>query len=78
MHHPRRKEEVKSPILMMAKDYGQAKQMIIRLGEASNGSDLVLEHVRNAGTSLDGLSVPNQDSLRELLARPWFCRIWVN
>ncbi|KAF2491223.1 HET-domain-containing protein, partial [Lophium mytilinum] len=77
-------KEKEDQIQFMAEIFGQARQVVVWLGEAAEDSDLALEQIRS-GDSLDddGGSVdplnddPMQQAILALLERPWFRRIWI-
>jgi hypothetical protein len=66
-------------IQSMAKIYGNAKLVIVWLGEAADSSDVALEAIRTAGMKYE--KFPKNRSMEKpvtlLLQREWFERIWV-
>ncbi|GES61681.1 HET-domain-containing protein [Aspergillus terreus] len=66
-------------VQLMAKIYSEAARVIVWLGPASDQSDTILEAIRSAAS--EGTTSLHETLLRkgidELLARPWFRRIWV-
>jgi hypothetical protein len=64
----------------MAKIYSEATSVIVWLGEATDGSDQVIEEIRATAGNKYTLSSYNemiQGQILALLQRPWFRRIWV-
>ena len=72
------KDEVATQILSMSRIYGQASRVLIWLGEASHGSDALLEDIRAAGTARYDVKVPDREAMDRMFARPWFRRIWAS
>jgi hypothetical protein len=73
-----REKEIQIPL--MAEIYAKASQVIVRLGEARDGSDEALKVIRVAAESSINLSKkrPPVQSILPLLERQWFRRIWVS
>lgn len=73
-------EEKEIQIPLMAEIYARAKQVIVWLGEAHDGSDEALSVIRDAAESSINLlkKRPPVQSILQLLERPWFRRIWVS
>ncbi|OGM40313.1 hypothetical protein ABOM_011087 [Aspergillus bombycis] len=69
--------EKEEQIQLMAKIYGQAKNVIVWLGEEENDSTLTLARLQVAAEGESLLVEFNDAALIELLERPWFRRVWV-
>ncbi|KAH8593043.1 heterokaryon incompatibility protein-domain-containing protein [Bisporella sp. PMI_857] len=70
-------EEKGNQIGSIAKIYGQAKRVIVWLGEAADHNDGALETIRAAGKNADFPSGEKiHRAILQLLQRPWFRRIW--
>lgn len=63
----------------MANVYSKASRVRVWLGEAADGSDEALYCIADAGAAEDPSELPDDSlqSIRKLLARDWFMRIWV-
>ncbi len=73
-------EEHSQQVRLMAKIYSEATSVIVWLGEATDGSDQVIEEIRATAGNKYTLSSYNemiQGQILALLQRPWFRRIWV-
>jgi len=67
-------------VQLMAKIYSKANRVIVWLGEMEPDSDQVLEDIRlaaNKESTERSKKEMNQQSILNLLQRPWFQRIWV-
>jgi hypothetical protein len=74
------KKEKAIQIRSMASVYAYARQVVVWLGEPSDGSGRALQSIRIAACGDDGISkIGRQDHtpILSLLRRDWFWRIWV-
>jgi len=71
-------EEKENQIPLMAEIYSKALHVVVWLGEAEDGSNQALEVIRLVGERSTRLSIAEStpESVRQLLKRPWFRRIW--
>ncbi|OAK97632.1 HET-domain-containing protein [Phaeosphaeriaceae sp. SRC1lsM3a] len=76
----RDQSEKEQQIQYMTTIYSQANFVIVWLGEAANDSDLACERIRNTASKTH-TDASDSDEARwaecQLLARPWFRRIWI-
>jgi hypothetical protein len=72
-------EEKEQQIRFMAKIYGQARSVLVWLGEAADNSDQAIKEIRATGSM--ATKSPKNPTIRSavlaLLQRTWFQRIWV-
>jgi hypothetical protein len=66
-------------VRFMANIYGNAKRVIVWLGEAADSSDEALEAIRCVGMNPGEVSKSSviEDAVVTLLQREWFERVWV-
>jgi hypothetical protein len=64
-------------VQMMGQVYSKAGRVLVWLGPASDGSDELLERIRQGVTEEDISDATLQSSSLSMLGRPWFTRIWV-
>ncbi|GAB1206045.1 hypothetical protein APSETT445_004726 [Aspergillus pseudonomiae] len=69
--------EKERQIQLMARIYGQAKNVIVWLGEEENDSTSTLARLQVAAEGERLLEEINDTALIALLERPWFRRVWV-
>jgi hypothetical protein len=70
-------KEKQHQIQYMAEIYGQAKSVVVWLGNEADGSHKALEEIRVAAEESLPIEKNNQRVIA-LLQRPWFERIWVS
>lgn len=72
-------KEKEKQIPLMAEIYAKAFRVVVWLGEAEVGSERALEIIGLPKEKFAGLSntESTRDAIRQLLARPWFQRVWV-
>ena len=63
-------------IPLMADIYGQAERVVCWLGKAADGSERVMESIRNNDVD-DFKTVEFHNAILHVLMRPWFRRTWV-
>ncbi|KAE8374237.1 heterokaryon incompatibility protein-domain-containing protein [Aspergillus bertholletiae] len=69
--------EKEQQIQLMANIYGQAKNVIVWLGEEENNSTPTLARLQAAAEGESLLEGLDDAALMALLERPWFRRVWV-
>lgn len=75
--------EKEKQIPFMANIYGQARCVVVWLGEAADNSDQALEEIRIAGdkrvtnSEVKQIDETTQSAILALFQRSWFRRIWV-
>ncbi|KAF7587281.1 hypothetical protein BBP40_007474 [Aspergillus hancockii] len=69
--------EKEQQIWIMSEIYGQAKNVIVWLGEEKHGSTEALESIRLVAEGDTPQVDINDTALIALLRRPWFRRVWV-